>query len=69
MADTAREIDVEVDDAEALVAAFTKAIEEGEEVLWVTDQDGRRHGLVVCRIVYIDVEAEKVRPGIGFSNA
>ena len=68
MADTAREIDVEVDDAEALVSAFVAAIDGGEKVLWVTDQEGRRHGLVVDRIVYVDVEADKARPGIGFSG-
>lgn len=68
MADTAREIDVEVDDAEALVNAFTAAIDGGEKVLWVTDQEGRRHGLVVGRIVYVDVEADKARHGIGFGG-
>jgi hypothetical protein len=68
MADTAREIDVEVDDAEALVDAFMEAIGGGEKVLWVTDQEGRRHGLVVDRIVYVDVEADKAHHGIGFGG-
>jgi hypothetical protein len=68
MADTAREIDVEVDDAEVLVTAFVEAIDGGDKVLWVTDQEGRRHGLVVDRIVYVDVEADTTRPGIGFSG-
>jgi hypothetical protein len=68
MADTPREIDVDVDDAEALVNAFMEAMAGGEKVLWVTDEEGRRHGLVVDRIVYVDVEADRTRHGIGFGG-
>ena len=69
MADTAREIDVDVDDAESLMTEFEAAVGGGENrVLWVTDEDGRRHGLVVDKIVYVDVEAEKPRTGVGFSS-
>jgi len=67
MAHTARDIDVEVEDAEALVAEFEKAVEEGRKLLWVTEEDGHRHGLMVERIVYVDVEAEKSRT-VGFGS-
>ena len=56
---TARELDLEVPDAEELVRAFQRAVEQGEKLLWVLDEDGRRHGLVVDKIAYVDVEAEK----------
>jgi hypothetical protein len=34
-------------------------MEAGERVLWVTDEEGHRHGLVVDKIAYLDVEAER----------
>ena len=63
---TPRELDLEVEDAEEVVRSFQQAMEGGERVLWITDEDGRRHGLVVDKIAYLDVEAEKsTRIGFG----
>ncbi|MDX1691615.1 MAG: DUF3107 family protein [Acidimicrobiia bacterium] len=62
-----RELDLEVEDGDALVEEFASALDEGTKLLWVTDKAGRRHGLVVDKIVYVDVEPEKTKPGIGFS--
>jgi hypothetical protein len=67
MADTVREVDVEVDDGDALITEVEQAIAEGDRLLWVTTAEGRRYGLVVDRIVFVDVEPEKRRTGIGFS--
>jgi hypothetical protein len=67
MADTAREVDVEVDDTDSLIADVERALTEGEKLLWVTTEEGRRYGLVVDRIVFVDVEPGKQRTGIGFS--
>ena len=68
MADTPREIDIEVDDAKALIKDFENALEDGDKVLWVTEEDGRRYGLIIEKIVYLDVEPEKARSGVGFST-
>jgi hypothetical protein len=67
MADTVREVDVEVEDGEALIADVERAIADGDRLLWVTTDEGRRYGLVVERIVFVDVEPQKRRTGIGFS--
>lgn len=56
---SARELDFEVEDAEELLGSFRRAVDEGEKILWVTDEEGRRHGLVVDKIAYLDVEADK----------
>jgi hypothetical protein len=46
--------------------SFEQAVQEGEKLLWVVDEDGRRHGLVVDKIAYLDVEAERAtRIGFG----
>jgi hypothetical protein len=67
MADTAREVDIEVDDTAALIDDVERAMSEGDKLLWVTTEEGRRYGLVVDRIVFVDVEPAKQRTGIGFS--
>ena len=47
-------------------ASFRQAVEQGDKLLWVVDEEGHRHGLVVDKIAYVDVEAEKsTRVGFG----
>ena len=66
MAMTARELDLEVEDADAVVRSFQQAMEQREQVLWIVDEEGHRHGLVVDKIAYLDVEAEhSTRIGFG----
>jgi hypothetical protein len=63
---TGRELDLEVEDAEEVVRSFQQAMDQGEKVLWIVDEEGHRHGLVVDKIAYVDVEAEKsTRIGFG----
>jgi len=63
---TVRELDLDVADAEDVIGSFQRAVEEGEKLLWIVDEDGHRHGLVVDKIAYVDVEAEKAtRVGFG----
>ncbi|WKZ82409.1 MAG: DUF3107 family protein [Acidimicrobiia bacterium] len=62
-----REIDVEVEDADAFMAEFARIVEEGVRVWWVTDREQHRHGVLVDKIAYVDVEPERDRK-IGFSN-
>jgi hypothetical protein len=64
---TPRELDLEVADAEAVVQSFQQAMEKGESILWIVDEDGHRHGLVVDKIAYIDVEAERSKK-VGFGK-
>jgi len=66
MAMAARELDLEVADVEEVVRSFQRAMDQGDRLLWLVDEEGRRHGLVVDKIAYIDVEAEKAtRVGFG----
>jgi hypothetical protein len=60
-----REIDVDVDDAEGFITEFDRAMAEGTKVWWVTDREGHRHGIVVDKVAYVDVEPEKDRK-VGF---
>jgi len=65
---TPRELDLEVADAEEVVRSFQQAMEKGEQVLWLVDEEGHRHGLVVDKIAYLDVEAERSKR-VGFGKA
>jgi hypothetical protein len=60
-----REIDVEVDDAEAFMQDFEQAMVGGAKVWWVTDREGHRHGIVVDKVAYVDVEPDRDRK-VGF---
>jgi hypothetical protein len=60
-----REVDIEVTDAEAFIHDFEAAVAAGG-VWWVTDREGHRHGLVVDKIAYVDVEPGEPDRAIGF---
>ena len=61
-----REIEVEVDDGEALASEIEKALTEGKGLVWVTDRDGVRHGLAPDKIAFIEMESKDSKPGVGF---
>jgi len=60
-----REIELEVDDVDAFVSEFEEAMASDSAVWWVTDQSGRRRGLVVDKVSYVDIEPESEKT-IGF---
>ncbi|OFW66479.1 MAG: hypothetical protein A2Z12_05490 [Actinobacteria bacterium RBG_16_68_21] len=60
-----REVDIEVADAEAFIRDFEAAVVTGG-VWWVTDREGHRHGLVVDKIAYVDVEPGDRDRTVGF---
>jgi hypothetical protein len=63
----AKELDLDVEDSQAVLDAYEKAVADGERMLWVTEKDGRRFGAVVELIAYIEVEAEGPKR-VGFSQ-
>lgn len=68
MTNAPREIDIEVSDADAFKTEFEAAVSGGQKLWWVTDQQGNRHGLLVERIAYVEVEPERDRM-IGFGKS
>ena len=60
-----REIDVEVEDADGLIAEFAEAMRGEDRVWWITESDGRRRGLVLDKVAYVDVEPQRSRT-VGF---
>jgi len=67
MSSVPRELDLEVEEGDRVVSAFEEAVAESKSVLWITEQDGRRYGLVVDKIVFFEVEPDRDKR-IGFSR-
>lgn len=64
--DTSREIELDVPDADALIAEIEGAFEAAKSMLWFTDTRERRVGVPLSRIAYVEVEADQ-KVSVGFS--
>ncbi|HSM01441.1 MAG TPA: DUF3107 domain-containing protein [Acidimicrobiia bacterium] len=62
-----REIDIDVTDGEAFMEEFEQVVTGADKVWWISDQEGHRHGIVVDKIAYVDVEPERERM-VGFGS-
>jgi hypothetical protein len=64
-----KEIEVEMpDDADGdkVVADIEKLLKTGDGVLWLTDRKGRRVGVPVVKVAYVEVGAPTVERRVGF---
>ncbi len=64
----ARELELQVDDPSAVSAAYVKALEDGDAVLWITDTRGHEFGVSVAAIAFVEFERPQER-GVGFGRA
>ncbi len=60
----ARELEIEVDDLDAAIAALEKGLDD-DSLIWLTDSKGDRHGIVSGRLAFVEVEESSDR-AIGF---
>lgn len=66
---TPKEIEVELaDDADhkSLLDDINKALEKGDGVLWLTDRRGRRVGVPVPKVAYVEVGPPTHDRRVGF---
>lgn len=61
---SARELELEVP-AAGLEETVDRAIHDGG-ILWLTDEKGHRHGIVVERIAFFAIETDRRARGVGF---
>ncbi|MDP8992350.1 MAG: DUF3107 domain-containing protein [Actinomycetota bacterium] len=67
---TAKEIEVDLDDADAdeLVKTVEEALADESRVLWLTDRRGRRVGVPSAKVAYVEIGGhEDRRVGFGVS--
>ena len=62
----AKELELDVEDSQAVVDAYEKAVADGDHKIWITENSGHRHGVVTELVAYIDVEPEELKQ-VGFS--
>jgi hypothetical protein len=66
---TPKELEVEMADdvdAEKVVAEIEKLLKTGDGVLWLTDKKGRRVGVPVVKVAYVEVGAPTSDRRVGF---
>ncbi len=63
----ARELELEVEDGEAVVEQLEAALDAGEAISWIVDTRGDRHGIAMGKLVFVQVEGEADRRGVGFA--
>ena len=66
---TPKELEVEMpDDADRdkVVADIEKLLKTGDGVLWLTDRKGRRVGIPVVKVAYVEVGAPAADRRVGF---
>ena len=66
---TPKELEVEMgDDADSdkVVAEIEKLLKTGDGVLWLTDRKGRRVGVPVVKVAYVEVGAPTGERRVGF---
>jgi len=64
---TARELSLETDDSvETVSAAIESALSKGDALLWLTDTKGRRIGVPVDKIAFVEVAADAGGHKVGF---
>jgi hypothetical protein len=61
---SARELELEVI-AAGLEDTVNRAIVDGG-MLWLTDEKGHRHGIVVERMAFFEIETDRKSRGVGF---
>ena len=67
---TAKEIEVEVTDEtdrDELVRAVEASVGQGTGILWLTDRRGRKVGVPVDKLAYVDIGAEAGERRVGFA--
>jgi len=64
---TARELNLETDDTvDGVSAQIESAISAGDGVLWLTDKKGRRVGVPVDKIAYVEIVTDAGGRKVGF---
>ncbi|HEY5890175.1 MAG TPA: DUF3107 family protein [Acidimicrobiia bacterium] len=67
VADSAKLIELDVDDLKAFKKSMVDAVKSGE-VAWFTDTKGREVGVPAVRISYVEMETEDTDHRVGFGT-
>ena len=54
-----REIELEIEDAQVVIDAIHDAMTNEDPVAWVVDTNETRHGIVVDKLAFMQIDAEE----------
>ena len=63
--ESVRELELEVEDPEAVIKTVTDTMSSDDLLAWITDSKGMRHGIAVDKLGFIQVEGE-IQKTVGF---
>jgi hypothetical protein len=61
----ARELEIDVEDGEAVAATLEAGLAAGG-IVWVVDAGGDRHGIAVDKLAFVEVQGDDSSSGVGF---
>ena len=61
-----RELEIEVEPGHDIATEFETGVAKGTHVLWIRDTRGHRHGIVLEKVAFIEIESAK-RRDVGFT--
>ncbi|MCZ6461794.1 MAG: DUF3107 family protein [Actinobacteria bacterium] len=64
---SARELEIEVEPGHDIAKEFENALSAGTQLLWISDALGHRHGIVMGKVAFIEVESATKRD-VGFGS-
>jgi hypothetical protein len=65
---SARELELDVDEPDAVRNAIEGAVTAGDHMVWFTDSRGHQYGVVVDKLAFLEVEYAKGKKGLGFAS-
>lgn len=66
---TPKELTLELDgDVDEAFKAIDKAIKSGDTMVWLTDAKGRRVGVALDKLAYVEVDSEEGSKRVGFGS-
>lgn len=66
---TPKELTLDLDgDVEEAFKTIDKAIKGGETMVWLTDTKGRRVGVAIDKLAYVEVDSDEGSRRVGFGS-
>lgn len=60
-----REVEIEVEPGHDIATEFEAALGEESPLLWIRDISGHRHGIVIEKVAFVEIESAR-RRDVGF---
>ena len=67
--EASRELEFEVEDPDETAAALEAGLAAGDEIVWITDSKGNRHGIRVANLAFVEIEGDEQGFGVGFGSS